>query len=312
MGNCNIAILDSNGILVNSITKKKYSSYNCFQGDFNLSWAVQDSILFLYYLNNYFEPKFEFYYIDNDSLSEEINVDFQRETFRNGNSSKSTYIQLTKNFLLILSHRKRENDSNIAINLNQNLVFVYDNQGKLINQFDTPDDYWTKYKSSTWFNELITYNDRYIVTLQFFSKKLKFWDQNYKLIKTIDIPFGTFFREPKIDLDELDHELDPEKCTNAYNLISYFDNILINDKNQILIVTRNENLPKGATTFFTSERTTDIYINIIDENGINITEPFSLKNNNPFYFDNKIIKTLEIRNDNSIDIVTYEYFLNKQ
>lgn len=311
IGNCSIDILNTNGVIINVITKKNYSSYNCFQGCFNFSWVIQDSILFLYYLNNYFEPKFQYFNVSNDSLYNETSIDFQRESFRNGNSDVATYIPQNNNFLLILSHRRRENDSGSTINLDQNLIFVYNNQGKLINQFDTPDDYWTKYKSSTWFDEVINYNNNYIITLQFFSNKLKFWDFNYKLLKTINLPLGKYFRETTIDLDELDHEKEPEKLTNAFNLISYFDNILINNKNQILLVLRNENIPNGATSFFAPERTTDIYLYIIDENGKNLVEPFSLKNNYPFYFDNQVIKALEIQKDNSIDIVTYEYYLDK-
>ena len=130
------------------------------------------------------------------------------------------------------------------------------------------------------------------------------------MIKTVSLDFGDIFRETKIDLDREGNEINTREQIQKYNEITYFDNLLINNKNQILVLLRNENLPEGATTFFTPLRKTDTFICIFDENGKKLIEPILLKNSYPFYFDDNYIKVLEIRKDNSIDIVTYEFFLN--
>ena len=102
-GECKILILDSNGRIINSIDKKRFNNYDCFEGSFNLNWAKKNKSLFLYYTNHYFEPKFIFYDVINDIISSEYNIFSKVDTLFNGNCYKPTYIENNNQFLLWLA-----------------------------------------------------------------------------------------------------------------------------------------------------------------------------------------------------------------
>lgn len=301
---CPIYIIDSTGKVIDFLDRKSNPEFECYFPYFGFSWAIQDSILFLYDMNSKFKASFQFFDVFKKELSESKEIIINKNTHRD-NSSIENNFNTNKN-RIILTHFS-SGEENFFLKNYDTTLFVYDTNGIFLFSFGNPDSIYQKFKISDRFMEMICFDDSgNIYSIQNFSKNLKYWDQNGNLIKKFVLDFSNY-RDLNCDISA---KLTTAEAIDVWNKISTTWFLKRDNKNgNILVGYRNMTYPPGVLDFFSDEAKREVYLHIINKDGEHLTSsdilmPGSCK---PFHFENSMIYATELDSKSNLQIVIYKF-----
>ena len=292
----NLLLADSNGNIFKTIVNKQFFIV------LSLSWFNKDSIVFLHgYSNN--QP-LGYYDAMNYTLYDSLFKD--NLTHEEGPNpcvllDKNKYVNSIRYFF--------DDDNKLFLKNDTNCFVLRDWQGNIIAAFDTVDNIYTKFRLSRSFGAVFGYSKNKIFSLQNYTNKLKIWNEDLHLLKTLKLDLGTKYRVIKSDLPNFDSK---EHTAKFFNSVSQFWKLLIDPRNNnILLYFENETYPPGITDYMSDEVKHESIINIYSPNGkkLNKNEIILPKASIPFYFENNDIYTLQL-NKNKLEIVIYKFLNN--
>jgi len=295
-------IIDTTGVIKKEIAVIDYPTYDIISF-YDMSWAEQDSVLFIYGTDN-LNLLVQYFNIELDSFSTAYKSSPCNLIERYCASSSAQF--LTSLHMFVNNEAYYSNKKNEKLSYLDTTLKVNSYSGELIKEFGTPDSVYLNFRQSKLYSVTYAYFKEIIYTLESNSDLLKLWDKNGKHLKTIKLYLGNRFKRRYADHND---EYNEENLRDLWNSISFHEALLINPSNSsILFSFRNESYPEGVYDYLSNEVKYETIINIYNSDGVKLNKNDIImpKGTIPFHFEDNKIYTTEM-NGNKLEIAIYEF-----